>query len=107
MAKKTITDHWTLRDKPVVRMSRAKVAAALKTLPLETIAGHLDLEGFCFIKVVRTGPHEGHAQDMTQRILTNDIDLRPMTVEEISKTYWKEPAMMKWAKPEHRRKNAR
>lgn len=85
-------------EKKVVRIKREVARSALEALPVEVVAGHLDLEGFCYIKVTRTGPHECFAQDVTQRILTNDIDLTPMTVEEISRTYWSQPAMQKWGK---------
>lgn len=106
MSKKdTITDNWTLKDKRVVRIARDKVRKAL--LPhIETFAAHLDLEGFAYIKVLRTGPHECFAQDVTSRILKGEepAGSRNMTTKEISDTFWKEPAMVKWGKPENRRK---
>lgn len=61
-------------------------------LPLA--AGHLDLEGVCYLKIVRTGPNEAFAQDATSYVLKKD-----MTQKEISKTYWDRPAMEKWGSP--------
>ena len=105
MPKDKLTDNWTMKDKPVVRIARKKIKDAI--VPhLETFAAHLDLEGFCYIKVLRTGPHECFAQDVTSHVLKHEAGLeRAMTVREISDTFWKEPAMVKWGKPENRRKN--
>lgn len=105
MAKDKLTDHWTMKDKKVVRIARKKVEEMLKALPIETVAAHLDLEGFCYIKVVRTGAHEGFAQDSTQRVLTGELGNPPMTVKEIGETFWKEPAMVKWGKPSKEKKH--
>lgn len=94
-----ITDNWTLKDLPVVRIARKKVQQAI-TPHVETFAAHLDLEGFCYIKVIRTGPHECFAQDVTSRVLKGeDPQGGKMTLAEMSATFWKEPAMVKWAKP--------
>ena len=99
MAKDTLTDNWTLKDKPVVRIARKKVKEAL--VPhVETFAAHLDLEGFCYIKVLRTGPHECFAQDVTSRVLKGeDPQGGAMTLKDMADTFWKKPAMVKWAEP--------
>lgn len=105
--KDTITDNWTLNEEKVVRIARNKVHQAL--LPhIEVFAAHLDLEGFAYIKVLRTGPHECFAQDVTSRILKGEEPQgnRNMTTKEISDAFWKTPAMVKWGKPENRRKDA-
>jgi hypothetical protein len=99
MPKDVLTDNWTMKDKKVVRIARKKVEQAI--IPhIETFAAHLDLEGFAYIKIIRTGPHECFAQDVTSRILKGDEPQgnRNMTTAEISDTFWKEPAMVKWAK---------
>lgn len=99
MTKDVLTDQWTLKSKKVVRIARKKVREAI--VPhVETFAAHLDLEGFCIIKVTRTGPHECFAQDVTSMVLKGEYPPGPkMTTGEISDTFWKEPAMVKWAKP--------
>lgn len=107
MAKNKITDQWTMKDLPVARIARKTVEQAI-TPHVETFAAHLDLEGFCYIKLVRTGAHECFAQDVTSRILKGEEPQgnRNMTTGDISDTFWKEPAMVKWAKPKNRVKNA-
>lgn len=103
MPKDTLTDNWTLKDKKVVRIARKKVQEAI--VPhVETFAAHLDLEGFCYVKIMRTGPHECFAQDVTSRILKGEEPQGGgLTNEEMSKMWWKEPAMVKWAKPREKK----
>lgn len=44
MPKDKLTDQWTMKDKPVVRIARKTVEDAI--VPhVETFAAHLDLEG--------------------------------------------------------------
>lgn len=99
MAKDKLTDHWTMQDKKVVRISRKKVEQAL--VPIDTFASHLDLEGFCYIKLVRTGPHECFAQDVTSMILKGEEPqgFKNMTYKDMQESLWKKPAMVKWAEP--------
>lgn len=99
MAKDKLTDQWKMKDKKVVRIARKNVREAI--VPhVETFAAHLDLEGFCYIKVIRTGAHECFAQDVTSLVLKGEDPAGgKMTSEEIGNTFWKEPAMVKWAKP--------
>lgn len=66
------------------------------------IAGHLDLEGFAYIKIVRDGPQSCFFQDVTQRVLEGmEPDTHPgggMTKAEIEKVFWREPAAVKWGR---------
>lgn len=77
----------------LVKINRGKVFGAICEYPIEQVAGHLDLEGICYLKLVRTGPHELFVADATSDVLKKD-----MTYEEIEKTFWRQPAMQKWAK---------
>jgi hypothetical protein len=59
---------------------------------LQVIAGHLDLEGFAYVKVVRDGVQSCFAQDQTSELLKT----LGFTVEDQKKLYWDKPAYAKW-----------
>lgn len=103
--KDVLTDNWTNKDKKVVRIARKKVKDALLQ-HIEVFAAHLDLEGFCYVKIVRTGPHENFAQDVTSKILKGEEPqgFKNMTHAEMSEAFWNRPAMVKWAEPPKKEK---
>jgi hypothetical protein len=78
--------------KKTCRISRKLVEHTLGGFPIEQVAGHLDLEGVCYLKVVRSGAQELFVSDATSTILKKD-----MTHREIATTFWSRPAMEKWA----------
>ena len=87
MPKTEVPERW-------LRIDRKKVRDMLAEFSLtETVASHLDLEGFAHIKIIRHGPHECFAQDVTQATLRESLSL-----EKIERTFWREPAMVKWGK---------
>jgi hypothetical protein len=99
-----LNDHWTGKPIPVVRIDRKCVKDAM-TPHVEVIASHLDLEGFCYVKLIRTGPNQCFMQDVTTRVLKGESET--FTLKEIAKAFWREPAMEKWAKPEGDRSKRR
>jgi hypothetical protein len=82
--------------KRYVRIDRKKVNAALKNLPVEVVAAHLDLEGLCYIKVLRTGAHECFATDVTAKVLKDE----GFEYKDQEKSFWRKPAMEKFGEPE-------
>ena len=89
-------------DKPkLCKIRPSVVAKTLITIPVHMVAGHLDLEGICFIKILRTGPDECFAADVTQLVLKGEImDGKTMTHQEIERMFWRVPACQKWGNPE-------
>jgi len=59
------------------------------------IAAHLDLEGFCYIKVTRIGAKDCFAADVTMAVLTNEGGGPALTRAEIAKLYWEKPSNQK------------
>ena len=78
--------------KLLLRIDRAKVKEAVLQ-QLEIVAAHLDLEGFGYIKVTRTGAQACFSADVTSQVLKGEIAHEQMTTAEISKTFWSKPAM--------------
>lgn len=79
--------------KLLLRIDRAKVKEALLQ-NLEVAAAHLDLEGFAYIKLTRTGAQACFSADVTSEVLKNGgCTGEKMTTKEISKTFWSKPAM--------------
>ena len=75
------------------RLSRIEIERSI-TDQIESIAGHLDLEGFAYFKVTRTGRSECFASDVTMEVLKKDgvtyTDMAP---------FWNHPACEKeWGK---------
>ena len=68
---------------------------------VEIVAAHLDLEGFCYLKITRTGRDECFSADVTSQVLRGEEPASgKMTTKEISKTFWSRPAMEKdWDAP--------
>lgn len=58
---------------------------------IEGARAHLDLEGFAYIKITRTGPQSCFASDATSDVLKKD-----MSYTEIAEAFWKVPASYKW-----------
>ena len=61
---------------------------------VEIVAGHLDLEGFAFIKITRSGAQECFGADATSEVLRRD----GTTYKAMAELHWKDPAMEKWAR---------
>ena len=78
--------------KLLLRIDRAKVKEAVLQ-QLEIAAAHLDLEGFAYIKVTRTGAQACFSADVTSQVLKGEVNQEKMTTAEISKTFWQKPAM--------------
>lgn len=79
-----------------------KLEAVQKALAeqVPSIQGHLDLEGFAYIKVTRTGKDDCFAGDATMDVLTRRAGCeRAFTVDEVAALFWKKPAKEKWEKP--------
>jgi len=73
-----------------------KKAVAQMTIPIQ---GHLDLEGFAYIKITRTGKGECFASDVTSQILQGEEPAGgKMTYREMEQTFWRKPAAVKWGK---------
>ena len=84
----------------LLKISRDRVKAAMLQ-NLEIVAAHLDLEGFAFLKVTRTGAQECFSADVTSQVLKGEEPAcGKMTYKEIAKTFWREPAMEKWGRVE-------
>ena len=93
-----------MSDKPVIRMPRAEVERAVEQ-QIPAIMGHLDLEGFCYIKITRTSGKDCFAADLTSQVLKGEEPAGgPQTQEEISRMWWRHPAREKWAMVEATRK---
>lgn len=78
--------------KKVAKINRLQVVRALAEFPVEVVAGHLDLEGFCYLKVVRTGPNECFVKDHTSDSLRNE----GMSYKDMESLFWRKPASEKW-----------
>jgi hypothetical protein len=77
------------------RIDREKVKEALLQ-NLEIAAAHLDLEGFAFVKLTRTGLQACFSADVTSQVLKGEEPAcGKLTTKEISKTFWSKPAMFK------------
>ncbi len=88
--------------KMLARMPAKPIGKAILSM-VPVIQGHLDLEGFAYIKVTRTGTIECFAADETSEALKrNGFDYK-----EQSKTFWKNPAMEKFGKKAEREKTRR
>jgi len=73
------------------------VAALIESSPV--VRAHLDLEGFAFVKVTRTGPDSCFSADVTNHVLKGEEPAcGKMTTKEISDTFWKVPASERWDK---------
>lgn len=91
-------------EKPLAKMTRAEVERAVAQ-QIPAIMGHLDLEGFCYIKVTRTSPDDCFAADVTSQVLKKEEPQGDaMTNEDMARTWWKVPAREKWGKVREERK---
>lgn len=81
--------------KLLLRIPRQTVEKAV--LPnIEIVAAHLDLEGFCYLKITRTGRDQCFSVDVTSQVLKGEEPASgKMTTKEISKHFWSKPAMDK------------
>lgn len=90
-----IVDEVNDVAKLLSKIDRQKVKEALLQ-NLEIAAAHLDLEGFAFIKLTRTGLQACFSADVTSQVLKGEEPAGgKMTTAEISKTFWNKPAMFK------------
>lgn len=62
---------------------------------IESIRGHLDLEGVCYIKLTRTAAQGCFVSDATSDVLKKD----GMSYKDQSDTFWKNPACVKFGTP--------
>jgi hypothetical protein len=69
--------------------------AVLSQIP--TIAAHLDLEGFCYVKIVRTAKDGCFAQDLTSGLLRGEHVIPRMTYQEMDQDLWQHPACERFA----------
>lgn len=58
-----------------------------------TVSGHMDLEGVCVLKIVRTGVRTCAVMDVTGETLRARF-----TDKEIQRLFWAKPAALKWRK---------
>ena len=86
-----------LKSKKLSRIGVDPIKKAVAQLILP-IQGHLDLEGFAYIKITRTGKQECFAADVTSVILKGEEPqgARGMSYREMEQTFWRHPAMEKW-----------
>lgn len=90
-----MSDEFYETKKLLSRIDREKVKAAILQ-NLEVMAAHLDLEGFAFLKLTRTGLQACFSADVTSQVLKGEEPAGgKMTTKEISKTFWNKPAMFK------------
>ena len=84
--------------KDAERISRQVVGDALAP-NVEIIAAHLDLEGFAYVKITRTGKQGCFSADVTSMILKGEEPAGgKMGYSDMDKMFWQHPAMEKWAK---------
>jgi hypothetical protein len=85
-------------ERPLAKMSRAEVERAIAQ-QIPEIQGHLDLEGFAYVKITRTSADDCFAADLTSQVLKGEEPASgPMTNAEIAKVWWKVPAREKWGR---------
>jgi hypothetical protein len=80
-----------VEEPKVHRIDHKAVRDALLALQAQ-VAGHLDLEGFAYIKITRTGPDTCFSSDKTSEVLK----LEGCDYKEQERTFWQNPAMRKW-----------
>ena len=82
----------------LARISQKKVREALEQ-QIIVARSHLDLDGFCYVKLVRTGPDDCFAQDVTSGLLRGEHELPKMTYREMERELWRHPAMERFGTP--------